>query len=142
MTYYSLTPQEAGTIIDDYDDGKTIDIQWSNTFKGNAVLTATPVSECTNTEATLSITVRNTTGVEEIANNAKLYPNPTSENVNIECKDMTHVSVFSMIGQLVYDADVNTDKLSINMAQFPAGSYLIRITTGNGTCTKHLNVIR
>ena len=138
--HYSLSPLEAGTIIDNYDDGKTIDIQWSNTFKVNAILTASPVSECTNTETTLSITVRNTTGVEEIANNAKLYPNPTSENVNIECKGMTHVSVFSMIGQRVYDADVNTDKLSIDMAQFPAGSYLVRITTSNGTVVK--NVMR
>ena len=55
---------------------------------------------------------------------------------------MTHVSVFNAVGQQVYDADVDTDKLSVDMTQFPAGSYLVRIVTDKGVSTKHLNVIR
>ena len=138
---YTLVPEEAGTIVP-ANDGKTIDITWNQTYKGEVTLTATPMSECSSIEGNMTITVRNSTNVNEIANNAKLYPNPTSEKFNIECMGMIHVSVFSTIGQMVYDADVNADQLSIDMSQFPAGSYLVRIVTSNGICTKHLSLTK
>ena len=55
---------------------------------------------------------------------------------------MTHVTVFNAIGQMVYNAEVDTDKVIVNTASMPAGSYLVRITTAEGTITKHLNVIQ
>ena len=71
-----------------------------------------------------------------------MYPNPTSEKVNIECTGMTHVSVFNTLGQMVYNADVDTDKVTINTESLPAGSYLVRITTAEGSIAKHLSVMK
>ena len=139
---YTLEPEEAGTISGSYDDGKTIDITWSETFKGNATLTAIPVWECNNGSNSMVIAVRNSTGVDEIANNARIYPNPTSEKINIECAGMTHVTVFNALGQMVYNADVDADKVVINADTMPAGSYLVRITTAEGSFAKHLSVIK
>ena len=142
MVSYSLSPEEAGTITGDNEDGKTIDIVWSNTYKGEAILTATPHASCSASAGSLAITVRNSTGVNELANTAKIYPNPTSEKVTIECEGMSHLTVFNTVGQLMYDADVTDEALSLDMTPFPAGSYLIKITTDNGTFTKHLSVIK
>ena len=139
---YSIEPEEAGTITGEYEDGKTIDITWSENYKGNVTLIATPVWECNNGGNSMTIAVRNSTGVDEIANNARIYPNPTSEKVNIECAGMTHVTVFNTLGQMVYNADVDTDKVVINADTMPAGSYLVRITTAEGSFTKHLSVIK
>ena len=142
MVNYTLEPEAAGTISSEINDGKTINITWSETFKGEATLTAMPVAECNNGESTMTIKVKNSTGVGEWANNAKIFPNPTSGKVTIECQGMTRISVFNAMGQHVYDEEVNADSTSIDMSQFPAGSYLVRIITGQGICTKHLNVVR
>ena len=137
---YTLEPEEAGTLV--VNDGKTIEITWSETFKGEVVLTATPLSECNNGSSNMTITVKNSTSVDEWSSNAKIYPNPTSEKVYIEAEGMRHVTVFNAIGQSMYDAEVNADQLSIDMTSFPAGSYLVRINTDKGVCIRHLNVIR
>ena len=139
---YTIEPEEAGTITGAYDDGKTIDIIWSETYKGEVTLTATPMSECNNGGSSMTIVVKNTTSVNEMANSAKVYPNPTSEKVNIECMGMTHVTVFNTLGQMVYNAEVDTDKVVVNTENLPAGSYLVRITTNEGSFVKHLNVIK
>lgn len=142
LVSYTLEPEEAGTIAGAYNDGKTIDITWSEAFKGEATLIAMPVWECNNGGSSMTITVRNSTGVNEIANTAKVYPNPTSEMVNIECAGMTHIAVFNTLGQMVYNAEVDTDKVAINTTTLPAGSYLVKITTADGNFAKHLNVIK
>ena len=136
---YSLSPAEAGTIEVENDD-KNISVVWSQTFKGTVTLTATPLSDCNDTEGTLTITVKNSTGVDELEANAKLFPNPTSGLVNIECEGMTRVSIYSTIGQMVYDMEVNADQLSVDLSQQPAGSYLVRIVTNQGTVVKKLHI--
>ena len=141
MVSYTLEPAEAGTMVP-ANDGKTVVVTWSESYKGDVTLTATPMSECNNGDSNMTITVRNTTSVSEFANNAKVYPNPTSEKVNIECTGMTHVSVFNTLGQMVYNAEVDTDKVTINTENLPAGSYLVRITTAEGSIAKHLTIIK
>ena len=136
---YSLTPDEAGSLAP-ANDGLSVQVIWSETYRGEAVLTATSNSECNSMESAVTILVRNSTGVDELANNAKVYPNPTSEKVNIECLGMTHVAIYNAMGQMVYNAEVNADKVSVNTAQFQAGSYVIRITTNEGSFAKKLNV--
>ena len=136
---YSLSPAEAGTIEVENDD-KNISVVWSQTFKGTVTLTATPLSDCNDKEGTLVITVKNSTGVDELEANAKLFPNPTSGLVNIECEGMTRVSIYSTIGQMVYDKEVNANQLSVDLSQQPAGSYLVRIVTNQGTVVKKLHV--
>ena len=139
MVEYTIEPAEAGTMLSD-NDGKTIQITWSNTFKGDAVLTATPIDECNSGNGTLNITVRNSTGVSELDANTKLYPNPTYGKVNIECQGMTRVSIYNTVGQMVYDKEVDTDQVSIDLSQQPTGSYLVRIITEQGTVVKKLNL--
>ncbi|MBR4146714.1 MAG: T9SS type A sorting domain-containing protein [Bacteroidales bacterium] len=141
MSSYSIAPEEAGTLLP-ANDGLSVTVTWSQTYKGQAVLTASPVSECNNLEGNLAITVKNSTGVGEWEANAKLYPNPTSDKVYVEAEGMNRVTVYNNLGQMVYDSQANTDRLSIDMAQFQAGSYLVKISTGNGICIRHLNVIK
>lgn len=138
---FSIEPQEAAELAV-ADDNLSVTVNWNDSFKGNIVLTAEPVSGCNDGNTRLNIVVHNTTDVDEWREAAKIYPNPTNGNVNIEAEGMAHVTVFNTMGQLVYDTDVDTDHLSINMQQFPAGSYIVRIVTANGVCSKRVNVIR
>ena len=138
---FSIEPEEAGTLVP-ANDGKSVVVTWSETYKGDAVLTATPVSECNNGEGTLHILVKNSTDVNEFGVKASLYPNPTNGNVTIEAEGMQRLTVVNELGQVVYDAEVSNDTETLNMSQFGAGVYMIRIYTANGMGVKRVSVIR
>ena len=141
MVSFALNPEEAGTLVP-ANDGKSVMVTWSNTYKGTAVMTATPVSECNNGNGTLSINVKNSTDVNEYNINASLYPNPTDGNVTIEAEAMQRLTVVNELGQVVYDTEVSNDTEMLNMSQFGTGVYMIRIYTKNGMGVKRVSVIR
>ena len=141
MVGFSIEPEEAGTLVP-ANDGKSVVVTWSNTYKGEAVLTATPVSECNNGNGTYDIKVKNSTDVNEFGVKASLYPNPTNGNVTIEAEGMQRLTVVNELGQVVYDAEVNNDTETLNMSQFGAGVFMIRIYTENGVGVKRVSVIR
>jgi len=71
-----------------------------------------------------------------------LFPNPTTDNVTIQAEGMSHITVTSVLGQVVYDADVNGDEMVLNMGQFNAGMYMVRINTANGVVVKRVTVMQ
>lgn len=139
MAEYMIEPAEAGNLTV-ANDKKSVEITWSNTFKGNAVLTAEPLDECNSGNGSLAITVKNSTGVNELDANAKLFPNPSYGQVKIECEGMTHISIYNTIGQMVYDEKVDADQHNVDLSQQPAGSYLVKIITSQGSVVKKLHV--
>ena len=74
--------------------------------------------------------------------NVALFPNPTTDNVTIQAEGMSHITVTSVLGQVVYDADVNGDEMVLNMGQFNAGMYMVRINTANGVVVKRVTVMQ
>ncbi len=139
---YVLEPEEAGTITGDYDDGKTIDIEWSDTYKGEAILTASPIAECNNGPSSFAITVKNSTDVAEFGVKANLYPNPTNGNVTVQAEGMQRLMVLNELGQVVYDTETGTDTETLNLSQFGTGIFMVRIYTENGIGVKRVTVIR
>ncbi len=83
------------------------------------------------------------TEVEENATaKASLYPNPTNDSFVVEAEGMTHVTVFNMVGQVVYTADCNADVMTVNLGNVEAGIYMVRVETANGEVNGRINVIR
>jgi len=82
------------------------------------------------------------TGIDDLEGRVALYPNPTNGLVKIEAQGMTHISVVSILGQMVFDSDVNADQYEINMAQFNAGVYVVRIATEYGVSTQRVTVVK
>lgn len=83
------------------------------------------------------------TAVNETEFSTRLYPNPTTGNLIIEAEGMNHISVFNLMGQMVYDMDVDTDNMTLDMSQFnTAGMYLVRINTANGVKTERVTVTK
>ena len=75
-------------------------------------------------------------------NGIALYPNPTNGNITIDAQGMSRITVVSVLGQVVYDAAVEGDQQIINMAQFNAGVYMVRIATENGVSTQRVTVVK
>ena len=138
-TFWSLDPEEAGTVV--VEEGIAT-ITWSETFKGDVTLHVWAVGYCGQDESSMTVTVKNSTDLEEFGIEAKIYPNPTNGIVNIEVEGLQRLTVVNALGQVVYDREVEGDEAQIEMAQFGVGSYLIRIYTIEGILVKRVNVMQ
>ena len=141
MVGFSIEPEEAGALTP-ANDGKSVVVTWSDTYQGQVVLTATPITECNDGNGNLSINVKNSTDVNEFGIHANLYPNPTNGNVTIEADGMQRLTVVNELGQVVYDTEVNNSTTILNMSQFGAGVFMIRIYAENGMSVKRVTVMR
>ena len=77
--------------------------------------------------------VQSTEGLEE---NAKigivLYPNPISDKLSVEATEaIDHIEIFDIAGAMVYSQKNCSEKMEIQTADLPAGTYVIRMTTQN-----------
>ena len=80
--------------------------------------------------------------VNENSDNVALYPNPTKGNVTIEATGMSRITVVSVLGQVVYDTEVSEDTYVMNMSQFTAGMYMVRVYTESGVTVKRVTVMQ
>ncbi len=83
-----------------------------------------------------------TDGLAENDTKVALYPNPTNGNVTIEAAGMSRITVVSILGQVVYDTELNADEFTLNMGQFNAGLYMVRVYTENGVTVKRVTVMQ
>ena len=67
---------------------------------------------------------------------------PTKGNVTIQASGMNHITVVSVLGQVVFDTEVNADEYTLNMAQFNKGMYMVRVNTANGMTVKRVTVMQ
>jgi hypothetical protein len=81
-------------------------------------------------------------GLNENSDNVALYPNPTNGNVTIEASGIRRITVVSVLGQMVYDKELNADNYTLNMGQFNAGIYMVRVYTESGMTVKRVTVMQ
>ena len=130
QTYYEYidTPEAAGTYY----------------YKVTALYSNSCESEGAPSFAdpTVNFVVAEVTGMGENNDKVVLYPNPTKGNVTIEANGMSRISVVSVLGQVVYDTEVNASSYTLNMSQFNAGMYMVRVYTENGVTIKRVTVMQ
>ena len=81
-------------------------------------------------------------GIVENGDEVALYPNPTNGNVTIEAQGMSRITVVSVLGQVVYDVELTADTYTMNMGQFNAGMYMVRVYTEAGVTVKRVTVMQ
>ena len=79
---------------------------------------------------------------ENGVNGMMVYPNPTKDNLNITAEGMINITITNALGQVMYEEEVVSDNQIINMAQYEAGVYMVRITTENGVAVKQVTVVK
>lgn len=65
---------------------------------------------------------------------ATIYPNPSQNEFNIVCDNMTRITVYNVMGSKIMDTDVNSSRYSIS--SLVSGVYFINIETTNGSIVK------
>ena len=77
-------------------------------------------------------------GIDDVNGIAmKLYPNPASTKVDIDCEGISAVRVYDMAGRMISEqTNLVGDKAQVDVAKFAEGIYVISVTTQNGTVAK------
>ena len=71
-----------------------------------------------------------------------IYPNPTSDRINIETENLRHISINNILGQRIFEGETDGNEFAYDFRQYGEGVYLIRIETANGIITKRVAVTR
>lgn len=89
------------------------------------------------------ITITTTLGASDFnSNKFTMYPNPVKDILNIGYnKTISDVAIYNILGQEVLVKTVNTDQSQINVTNLSKGTYLVKVTTEDGT-TKTMKVVK
>ena len=64
---------------------------------------------------------------------ARVFPNPTQDFVTVKADNIRNVKIFSVLGSLIFEEDVNSDEVKIDMMKYGKGVYVLQITTETET---------
>lgn len=77
--------------------------------------------------------------IEHNANDISVYPNPTSEYLFVESNtEISKISIFNMLGQIVFSQNYNNQKVGVSLAQLNSGTYLLNIENEFGIEVKKI----
>jgi len=80
-----------------------------------------------------------TTSIEEFMfEDAQVYPNPASHQLNIAGLYGADVQIFNILGELVYINAEMSDFEVLDVSTLPRGSYIIKIVSGDMVATKKI----
>ena len=73
-----------------------------------------------------------TTSVNNISVNTRIYPNPTSNYVMIESEEVDHVQLFDICGRELFATEVR-GTVAIDMTEYEAGVYFVKLHSNGST---------
>ena len=86
--------------------------------------------------------IEDCSGVSELAENlASLYPNPTSNIVKIEAKNIQNISIYNMLGEMVFESSASGNEFECDFSNNESGVYIVRVETAKGVVTKRVTVM-
>lgn len=142
--YHKVTNSDQITVVGHLNEFRKIlatvtDLEPSSIYmvKAYAVINGVPYY---GPEATFQT---GTVGINEFEQSLKLYPNPTSNVLNVEGEDMNSIEVYNAVGQRVMAQEVNGNKAQVSTESLNNGVYFIRVLTGGGeVITRKVTIIQ
>lgn len=62
-------------------------------------------------------------------NSVNVFPNPTNDYINIKDNNIKNVKIYSVMGDILFEENTNSNDLQIDMRIFGNGIYLIQVVT-------------
>lgn len=78
---------------------------------------------------------------ENQASALKLYPNPAQQSLSLEAEGMTHMEVYDVLGQLVYQQDAESNNLTLNVSDWTEGLYFVKVQTQSGWFIRRVSIV-
>ena len=137
---YSVLKQES---VELGPDGTDFSVTYDNVEDADAVvqygfqvfgLNANPVNEAALGSVVITSDVLSVNDVNMI--NVSIYPNPTSNNINIQSEEqITNVVIYNTLGQTVRNVSPDATNFSVNTSNLDAGTYFAVLSTENASKT-------
>ena len=70
-----------------------------------------------------------------------VYPNPANALMSVEAEGLQQVTIYNMMGQVVYRQDCSEDGMVVNTSHFAPGIYTITVKTGVRQATQRFSVV-
>lgn len=95
-----------------------------------------------NPEIDITVNINFVVSIDEYNQiNVTVYPNPADRQIQIDGQQINTVEIFNMNGQLMYADRFANNHVTIDAADFAAGTYFVKVTSGN-TSKTHKVVVR
>ena len=78
---------------------------------------------------------------ENQASALKLYPNPAQQSLSLEAEGMTHMEVYDVLGQLVYQQETESNNLTLNVSDWTEGLYFVKVQTQSGWFIRRVSIV-
>lgn len=94
-------------------------------------------------EASHVISIVSTEDVASVEYNkasVEVWPNPTNDNLNVEAKSMSRITLINTLGQVVLDKAVDGDNELLDLSKYETGIYMLRVFTEEGVVTKRIMI--
>ena len=115
--------------------GNFIEMLPNTTINTGSIFTA-EIAPCVPTEcSSVSSTQRiNTSSQDKVINDLQLYPNPSSDyvNLNIANETITHITVTSLEGKTMFKTTNATSDFTLDVTGYSKGMYIVTIATQEG----------
>ena len=73
---------------------------------------------------------------ENVAIKASVYPNPSNGDFIISCENMTHISVYNVVGNKIMETEINGENYIIS--DIESGFYFVDVKTNEGNIVKRI----
>lgn len=90
------------------------------------------MENCNSEYAEATAVFMNAQFIEENSQIINIFPNPTSEYINIESiNNLDEIRIFDIQSRVVFSENINFRTKKINISNFSSGVYVIEIVTNN-----------
>lgn len=75
--------------------------------------------------------------IDLVESTINLYPNPTNDVINISSdkEQLQKLELYNIAGSLIFKTDINANTYALNIANYPSGTYLLRVSSQNNIIT-------
>lgn len=94
-------------------------------------VTAVFTNGCESDPVSVSVEINND-GINDVNSSVNVYPNPTNGYLTIDGVEMTSVTIYNNLGQVVENIVLNGNSVKLNVANYAAGMYFVDVNTVDG----------